>query len=261
MTTPTSPEVPRQHPGTPQLATHHENQTATPLTPEVAAVLLADLGFLIVPNVLERDIEGFLLVAIRDHPTLRHYDPEEVDYWIDAGLHGAPVTLWSGTQTPLHDAFSWGVIRLVDRLRVTNDFLTFGGTLRAERIEGTTVAVFRSMAPMVQLGGHSQVADPLAIPLAAFLGRLRGAMTVSPAVERQVIAAAPLTRYAACISDGATRFEHAPLLQDLHPEAWHLFQTERARFLVDHVATWAAGEALAELIQPVVPPGHRDLPL
>ncbi len=240
---------------------HTENTTSTPLTPKVAAGFLADLGFLIVPTVPSRSIDGFLLVALRDHPTLRHYDPEEADYWIDAGLHGCAMTLWRGTKMPIHDAFSWGIIRIVDRLHVTNDFLTFGGTMRAEDVAGTAVVVFRSAAPMLRMGGHSQVADEAAVPLATFFGRLRGAMTVSPAAEQRVIRADPMARYAAFICDGATRFEKAPILQGCEPEMWHLFQTERARLQQDRQYTWAMGEELAAIALPVPATCHHELHL
>jgi hypothetical protein len=208
-----------------------------------------------------RDIDGFLLVALRDHPTLQHYDPEEADYWIDAGLHGCPMALWRGTKMPIHDRFSWGVIRIVDRLHVTNDFLTFGGTMRAEAVDGTAIVVFRSRAPMLRLGGHSQVSDEAAVPLAMFFGRLRGAMTVSPADEQRVIAAEPMARYAAFICDGAARYEKAPILQETDPTMWHMFQTERTRLQQDQPAIWAAGEELARIAQPVPLTGHWDMRL
>ena len=240
---------------------HTENTSSTPLTPKVAAGFLADLGFLVVPNVPSRSIDGFLLVAIRDHPTLQHYDPEEADYWVDAGLHGCAMSLWRRTKMPIHDAFSWGVIRIVDRLHVTNDFLTFGGTMRAEEVDGTAIVVFRSMAPMLRLGGHSQVSDDAAVPLATFFGRLRGVMTVSPVAERRVIAADPMSRYAAFICDGAARFEKAPILQECEPTMWHMFQTERARMQHEQPAAWSAGQELATIVQPAPSAGHRELRL
>ncbi len=240
---------------------HTENTSSTPLTPKVAAGFLADLGFLVVPNVPSRSIDGFLLVAIRDHPTLQHYDPEEADYWVDAGLHGCAMSLWRRTKMPIHDAFSWGVIRIVDRLHVTNDFLTFGGTMRAEEVDGTAIVVFRSMAPMLRLGGHSQVSDDAAVPLATFFGRLRGVMTVSPVAERRVIARR---------SDVPVRRLHlrrrGPLREGAHPpgvraQMWHIFQTERARMQHEQPAAWSAGQELATIVQPAPSAGHRELRL
>ncbi len=90
--------------------------------------------------------------------------------------------------------------------------------MRAEDVDGTAIVVFRSMAPMLRLGGHSQVSDEAAVPLATFFGRLRGVMTVSPAAEQRVIAADPMSRYAAFICDGATRFEKAPILQEMRAD-------------------------------------------
>jgi hypothetical protein len=47
-----------------------------------AAARLADLGFLASPDLPDRPGPAFLLVALRDRATLRHYDPEIVEYWV-----------------------------------------------------------------------------------------------------------------------------------------------------------------------------------
>ncbi len=52
------------------------------IDPKLAAELLADWGFLADPDLPNRPGPAFLLVAIRAKPTLRHYDPELVEYWV-----------------------------------------------------------------------------------------------------------------------------------------------------------------------------------
>jgi hypothetical protein len=47
-----------------------------------AVGLVSDLGFLAGPDIPDRPGPAYLLVALRDHPTLRHYDPERIDYWV-----------------------------------------------------------------------------------------------------------------------------------------------------------------------------------
>ena len=42
---------------------------------------------------------------------------------------------------PLERPFSWGTIRVVDRLEVFNSFLTFGGTVRAVELDAATTIV------------------------------------------------------------------------------------------------------------------------
>jgi hypothetical protein len=102
------------------------------LDPTTAARWLADLGFLASSDLPDRPGPAFLLVALRELPTLRHYDPELVDYWVTAAGRGARRTLTRETRMPLTIEFSWGLIRITDRLKVTNEYLTLGGSLRAE---------------------------------------------------------------------------------------------------------------------------------
>ena len=104
---------------------------------------MADLGFLAGPDLPDRPGPAYLLVALRDHPTLRHYDPERVEFWVTEKGRGVRRSLTRTTPTPLDLDFSWGMIRLVDRLSVTNEYLTFGGHLSVAPVEDATIAVFR----------------------------------------------------------------------------------------------------------------------
>ena len=58
---------------------------------------------------------------------MHHYDPEIVAYWVNKAGRGVPRTLTRETRLPIDTEFSWGLIRIVDRLGVTNEYLTFGG--------------------------------------------------------------------------------------------------------------------------------------
>ena len=93
-------------------------------------------------------------------PTLQHYDPEAIDYWISQAGRGERRTLTRETPMPRSEDFSWGLIRLVDRLRVTNEYLTFGGHLDAAAVDEIVVAAFASPAPLLRRGGHSQGGTP-----------------------------------------------------------------------------------------------------
>jgi hypothetical protein len=126
----------------------------TELAPNWAAPLLADLGFLASPDLPDRPGPAYLLVAIREVPTLRHYDPEVVEYWVTEAGRGTRRTLGRETRLPIETEFSWGLIRIVDRLRVTNEYLTFGGRLSAAAVDGAVIAVFTSPAPLLRRGGH-----------------------------------------------------------------------------------------------------------
>ena len=64
------------------------------IDPKLASELLADWGFLADPDLPDRPGPAFLLVAIRAKPTLRHYDPELVEYWITGPKgHGVRETI------------------------------------------------------------------------------------------------------------------------------------------------------------------------
>ena len=80
-------------------------------------------GFLAHPDLPDAPGPAFLLVALRPAPTLQHYDPEAIDYWISQAGRGERRTLTRETPMPRSEDFSWGLIRLVDRLRVTNEYL------------------------------------------------------------------------------------------------------------------------------------------
>ena len=65
----------------------------THLDPDSAARLLADFGFLAISDLPDRPGPAYLLVALREKPTLHHYDPEAVEYWITESGRGARRTL------------------------------------------------------------------------------------------------------------------------------------------------------------------------
>lgn len=215
-----------------------------------AARLLAGWGFLAEADLPDRPGPAYLLVALRDHPTLTHFDPELVEYWVSAGGRGAPRTLERATRVPIETDFSWGLIRITDRLDVTNEYVTFGGHLSAAEVEGMTVAVFTSPAPLLRRGGHSQGWDHGASSLAAFFGRLLVAVDYTPGFEARAAAADPLTRYAAFIHDLVARYRHASALRDQHPELWVMLQSEASRLARDHPDAWAAGTELAAALSP-----------
>jgi hypothetical protein len=117
---------------------------------------LAHWGFLANPDLPDRPGPGYLLVAIRNRATLEHYDPEIVEFWINRGGRGVRTSLSSATTMPLELEFTWGQVRLIDRLGVTNEWLTFGGHLSAAWLGETMIAAFVSPAPLLRRGGHSQ---------------------------------------------------------------------------------------------------------
>ena len=159
----------------------------------------------------------------------------------DRGRHA---TITHETPMPLERPFSWGLIRIVDRLKVSNEYLTFGGTLVADAVDDAVVAVFTSPAPLLRRGGHSQVWDPPAEWLGAFFGRLLVAVDYEPGFEALVAAAEPLARYAAFVADCTARYRASIFRRLDQPAMWALSEAEERRLQREHPEAWAAGDQL-----------------
>jgi hypothetical protein len=215
-----------------------------PIDPAVAAARLADWGFLAHADLPDGAGDAYLLVALRERPTLRHFDPERIDLWVTRGSRG--VKLEVTRMTPALDLeFSWGTVEIVDRLDVSNEYVVFGGRLTTTRLDGMTVACFVSPAPILRRGGHSQGWDEAAVDLSAYFGRLMIAVDYVPGFEARIGAADPIARYAAFLIDSAARFDAAPALREHHATLWALIRSEAARLEGRHPAEWAEGAGLA----------------
>jgi len=127
---------------------------------------------------------------------------------------------------------------------VTNEYLTFGGRLSADLVDGVVVVVFTSSAPILRRGGHSQDWDEGAETLGAFFSRFLLAVDVAPGFEARAAAADPLARYAAFVMDAMARYRASPMMRLEQPRLWTLLQAEERGLRANHPIEWAAGEAL-----------------
>ena len=202
-------------------------------------------GFLAYPDLPDGPGPAFLLVALRPAPTLKHYDPEAIDYWVTLGGRGTRRTLTQDTAMPRSEEFSWGLIRLVDRLGVSNEYLTFGGHLDAALIDEAVVAAFASPAPLLRRGGHSQGWDDGADITGAFFARMMVAVDFKPGFEESFAAADPLTRYAAFIRDSDERRRGRRGPTSFDDPLGRLVRHEATR-LQAAPSTWDAAGALLE---------------
>lgn len=183
------------------------------ITPAEGLAFVRDLGFeLVHGDRPDRPAGANLIVALREEPSLHHFDPERIDYWSSEHGRGVRRTVDRYGDEPTHPV-AWGAVRLVDRLGVENVFLTFGGTMRVGDPDATTrITVLGSRAPVMRAGGHSQGKDVRADEVGAFFARLRAAVGADVAVEGRVLEAPPLVLYAALIvSEHETIAEHPPL--------------------------------------------------
>jgi hypothetical protein len=178
-----------------------------------AAALLADLGFRLISDPAG-DGPSHLLVAIRDRPTLEHFDPEDVAYFAMTGARGSLVRVDRRMIDEPGEAFEapalWGHVHVIDRVPVENRFLTFGGTLLGAAIdEELAVIDLASPAPIVRWGGHSQGVDPLTDAIGAFFGRLIVPIDFVPGVEARIDALSPKAVYCAFLIDWLRRIDRA----------------------------------------------------
>jgi hypothetical protein len=216
-----------------------------------AADRLTHLGFLLVTPVPAGSADSELLVSLRDRPTLDHFDTERIHYWrTGMDRRGHPERLDLHTSMPVRTTVAWGKVELVDRLGVENDFVTLGGTLEADRAdEGEVVAVLRSTAPILRMGGHSQEADVLGPDLAAFFGRLMVPIDFDPGIEEAISAADPMSRYAAFVAFESGRYHGHLLLREEHPEQARLVMEEARRLRRARPDAWARGAALLDRLR------------
>jgi hypothetical protein len=211
-----------------------------------AARRLAPWGFLADPDLPDRPGPASLVVALRERPTLRHYDPEVVEFWATHDGRGAHQTITRAARMPLRTDVSWGEIRIVDRLGESNGYLGFGGRCDADLIDDDVIVEFTSRAPILRRGGHSQGWDLGADAVGAFFGRLLVTVDYVPGFEERLAHATPLTRYAAFIQDAERRDRNMPISAlELRPFSATV-RTEASRLRWKHPDEWRNGAALLE---------------
>jgi hypothetical protein len=211
-----------------------------------AAERLARLGFVVVGGSHPEETgTAQLLVALRSRPTLEHFDPELVEHWAVVGGRGRMLEITRATPTPHRGAFSWGTIRVVDRVEAFNSFLGFGGDVTVEGLDGgTTIVVFESPAPIVRSTGHSQSVDPLTGEVGAFFARIKVPIDFSPGAEQRIAALSPRALYAAMLAALQRRYARTEALREAHPAiaAWASHEAHRMRD--EHSVDWEAGAQL-----------------
>jgi hypothetical protein len=221
-----------------------------------AADALRDLGFTLLNSDRPAAPGGSqLLVALRDRPTLRHFDPELVTCWVAVGGRGRALTI-DRTVQPGERQILWGHVHVIDRLAVENRFLTFGGQLRIRDVNRTLRVVEHvSAGPVVRWGGHSQGFDDLAGEIGAFFGRLILPVDFAAGGEARLSTEPPENLYAAFLRDtAARRREAAQRRRSLHDDlerddpVGRWLSAEIARIRERHRTWWeAAGRLLDDL--------------
>lgn len=218
--------------------------------PHIAAPLVADLGFLLAHDLPGDGQDALLVVALRDAPTLRHFDPELLTFWRTDELgRGRSRELTIDSPMPFDLACSWGPIEIVDRLGESNTFFTVGGRLRAAMVgDGVAVVTISSPGPILSRGGHSQPYDRLAAELTAFFARVLVPIDFVPGAEATVGRASPSTRYAAFLQYDLRRIGESELVREAYGHDARVVRAEADRLRRRHPTDWDAGAALLEVL-------------
>jgi hypothetical protein len=211
-----------------------------------AAGELAHLGFVLRDGLLLGTTPGpRLLVALRDVPSLEHFDPELASFWEVRNGRGRLTFVDRETPHPVGRPFSWGRIEVTDRIPVSNEFLGFGGTLIGDaRDAHETLLAFCSRAPIVRWAGHSQGVDPLADEIGSFFARLMVPIDFQDGAEARIGEAEPESLYAAFLHHSAGRLRQGGLLRETFPELARFVDHERHRVASDAPARWRDGADL-----------------
>jgi hypothetical protein len=210
--------------------------------------LVKDLGFLVRWDLANADHEAILIVALRREATERHFDPEVISYWrTGSDGRGRRTAIAFGAVERTEVPYSWGPIEIVDRLGVTNTFVSFGGTVTVVRAAAdTVVATFRSDAPILRRGGHSQRYDDIAAEITAFFGRVLVPIDFSPGAEHLVALASPLARYAAFLQYDNHRLAGGELVRGVYGPDARLVRREAERLERADPAAWNQGGRLLQ---------------
>ena len=226
---------------------------------------LGHLGFVLRDGSLPGSMPGpRLLVALRDHPTLEHFDPEQATFWEARGGRGHLASLDRSRPEPNAAApapapapaapaarpWSWGPIHVTDRIPVSNQFLGFGGAVLVDSVDGTsTYVAFTSRAPIVRWAGHSQGVDPLVDEIGAFFARLMVPVDYQEGAEARIAGLDPEALYAVFVQHSLERVHHSRRLRDADPQLAGWLEHEGHRVAHDSPAHWGEGRELLDWLE------------
>jgi hypothetical protein len=189
------------------------------------------------------------MVVINDVPTERHFDTEVVSFWVASAGHGQLRAIDRTVRVPISRPYSWGRIRIIDRLGARNSFATFGGMLTGERVgDRSRLLIFRSPALIFRLTGHSQREDRLAEEVLTFFARVTPHLW-TPDTEGLVSSASPLDLYSAFLLHTSARVARSRALRDALSGAESVLRREIAVMKENDPGRIQAGRQLLAALQ------------
>lgn len=171
-----------------------------------------------------------LLVAIRETPTKRHFDPEKIRLQI-LDEHGMPnrMTFYLEWHLAKSRQVCTGRVILQDRKDKQVEFFTFGGSIESVSVPGETMYSLRSTAPILQLTDKEKsIPDLLAAETEILIAKQEARWGADDErFGRQLAQIEPLQFYMASISSLLARSKQTSVLQKEIAELYTVLRKER----------------------------------
>jgi len=171
-----------------------------------------------------------LLVSVRKHPTDEHFDPERVILPLrdDSGVHRwRTLSLLSPPLKSVH--VCPGRMMLKDRFEKCLEFFTFGGTLDVIKKPGEMQCLISSPVPILELVAEEEtVVEHLASEAESLWAEIRVRWGIDDdGFEHRLAQIAPLQLYTATLHSILSRWESAPVLEQIYHESWEALCHEK----------------------------------
>lgn len=186
-----------------------------------------------------------LLVAIREIPTQRHYDPEAISIrlWDQGDAAWTVLKLHSSTLEPRQ--VMAGRVVLSDRVDKRVQFFTFGGSLEMNAGLRECVYALRSAAPILVVTGFADgIPDLITAETEMLIGKLQIKSGMSDErMARWSPLPDPVRLYHLSLQSILERYQHQSALRQRHHNTYEML-VEEQRWLMSHGQWQLANGAL-----------------
>jgi hypothetical protein len=223
---------------------------------EQPLALLQDLGYRLLPP-HHRSSPGYrgLLVALRDSPTGRHFDPEALSLVVrDAEGLAQELVLTREHAGPAPEHVCPGPIAVSDWRDRRVHFFCFGGRLEWSEGPGARAVAIHSPAPILEVTrGQGSIAEDLASEIRSHLAQATAAWHGDEeGLARRLAELEPLEFYVACVHSLLSQHRGSEDLGDLYRDLDRVLAGER-EWLREQDLWPAAPPLLADLLRPSTP--------
>ena len=184
--------------------------------------LMKGWGYYLLPQ-SHRDSPGYtgVLVAIREQPTGKHFDPMML-YLPLRDVTGVAKWMKFGWSSPPADSSHVcpGRVILGDRFDKRIEFFTFGGSLEVTSGPGEMVCSLCSPAPVLELIAQQEtIPDQLACETESLMGKVKARWGLDDiGFNRRLAEVDPLQFYLASLQSILLQYERVPTLDEVYHE-------------------------------------------